>query len=56
MLVTPQVGTKSIYYWTTEVPMAQNGGGKGWQWDEDSNQKTMPKKWKDLFMAWTNKT
>lgn len=29
--------------------MAQNGGGKGWQWDEDSNQKTMPKKWKDLL-------
>tara|TARA_R110000824_G_scaffold259412_1_gene448155 strand:- start:431 stop:949 length:519 start_codon:yes stop_codon:yes gene_type:complete len=49
MFVTPQVGTKSIYYWTTEVPMAQNGGGKGWQWDEDSNQKTMPKKWKDLL-------
>jgi len=29
--------------------LAQNGGGKGWQWDEDSNQKTMPKKWKDLL-------
>ena len=29
--------------------MAQNGGGKGWQWDEKTGEKTMPKKWKDLL-------
>ena len=29
--------------------MAQNGGGKGWQWDEETGEKTMPKKWRDLL-------
>ena len=29
--------------------MPQNGGGRGWQWDESSNQKTMPKKWVQLL-------
>mgnify|MGYP003308004049 CR=1 FL=1 len=29
--------------------MAQNGGGKGWQWDEETGEKTMPKKWKKLL-------
>ena len=29
--------------------MAQNGGGKGWQWDEETGEKTMPKKWKNLL-------
>ncbi len=31
--------------------MPQNGGGRGWQWDESSGQKTMPKKWTQL-LAW----
>ena len=29
--------------------MAQNGGGKGWQWDEETGEKTMPKKWQKLL-------
>ncbi len=29
--------------------MAQNGGGKGWQWDEEKGEKTMPKKWQKLL-------
>tara|TARA_R100000781_G_scaffold55898_1_gene36388 strand:- start:20 stop:478 length:459 start_codon:yes stop_codon:yes gene_type:complete len=29
--------------------MAQNGGGKGWQTDEETGEKIMPKKWKDLL-------
>ena len=29
--------------------MPQNGGGRGWQWDESSGQKTMPKKWAQLL-------
>jgi len=29
--------------------MPQNGGGRGWQWDESSGQKTMPKKWTQLL-------
>ena len=29
--------------------MAQNGGGKGWLTDEETGEKTMPKKWKDLL-------
>ena len=29
--------------------MAQNGGGKGWQWDEETGEKTMPQKWQKLL-------
>ncbi len=29
--------------------MAQNGGGKGWQWDEETGEKIMPKKWQKLL-------
>ena len=29
--------------------MAQNGGGRGWQTDEESGEKIMPKKWKSLL-------
>jgi len=29
--------------------MPQNGGGRGWKWDESSGQKTMPKKWVQLL-------
>ena len=29
--------------------MPQNGGGRGWKWDESSGQKTMPKKWTQLL-------
>ena len=29
--------------------MAQNGGGKGWQWNEETGEKTMPKKWQKLL-------
>ncbi len=29
--------------------MPQNGGGRGWQLDESSGQKTMPKKWTQLL-------
>lgn len=32
-----------------EVVVPQNGGGRGWQWDEDSGSKTMPKKWVALL-------
>jgi hypothetical protein len=32
-----------------EVFVPQNGGGRGWKWDEDSGQKTMPKKWTQLL-------
>jgi len=33
----------------TEANMAQNGGGKGWQWNEETGEKTMPKKWQKLL-------
>ena len=29
--------------------MPQNGGGRGWAWDEDSNEKVMPDTWKALL-------
>ena len=29
--------------------MPQNGGGRGWKWDESSGEKTMPKKWTQLL-------
>ena len=29
--------------------MPQNGGGRGWKWDESPGQKTMPKKWTQLL-------
>ena len=29
--------------------MAQNGGGRGWLTDEETGEKIMPKKWKDLL-------
>ena len=29
--------------------MPQNGGGRGWKWDESSGQKKMPKKWAQLL-------
>ena len=29
--------------------MPQNGGGRGWKWDESSGEKTMPKKWVQLL-------
>ena len=29
--------------------MPQNGGGRGWSWDEDSNEKVMPDTWKALL-------
>ena len=29
--------------------MAQNGGGKGWTVDEETGEKIMPKKWKNLL-------
>jgi hypothetical protein len=29
--------------------MAQNGGGRGWKTDEESGEKIMPKKWKNLL-------
>jgi len=29
--------------------MAQNGGGRGWQTDEETGEKIMPKKWKSLL-------
>lgn len=29
--------------------MPQNGGGKGWQWDEESGEKVMPPLWQDLL-------
>ena len=34
-----------------EVVVPQNGGGRGWQWDEDSGSKVMPKKW-TLLLDW----
>ena len=29
--------------------MPQNGGGKGWQWDEESGEKVMPPLWQELL-------
>ena len=29
--------------------MPHNGGGRGWLWDEESGQKTMPSKWVGLL-------
>ena len=29
--------------------MAQNGGGRGWLTDEETGEKIMPKKWKNLL-------
>ena len=29
--------------------MPQNGGGRGWKWDESAGEKTMPKKWVQLL-------
>ena len=29
--------------------MPQNGGGKGWQWDEESGEKVMPALWQELL-------
>ena len=29
--------------------MPQNGGGRGWAWDDDSNEKVMPDTWKALL-------
>ena len=31
--------------------MPQNGGGRGWAWDEDSHQRVMPENWK-LLLEW----
>ena len=31
--------------------MPQNGGGRGWTWDEDSNERVMPDSWK-LLLEW----
>ena len=31
--------------------MPQNGGGRGWSWDEDSHQRVMPENWK-LLLEW----
>jgi len=32
-----------------EVFVPHNGGGRGWLWDEESGQKTMPPKWVGLL-------
>ena len=29
--------------------MPANGGGKGWSWDDDLNERVMPKLWQDLL-------
>ena len=29
--------------------MPQNGGGKGWKWDEETGQHVMPKNWQKLL-------
>ena len=29
--------------------MPQNGGGKGWKWDEETGQSVMPKNWQKLL-------
>ena len=29
--------------------MPANGGGKGWQWDEENNQQVMPQLWQSLL-------
>lgn len=29
--------------------MPQNGGGRGWSWDEESGRKVMPDSWKELL-------
>ncbi len=31
--------------------MPQNGGGKGWKWDEESGSKVMPENW-NLILDW----
>ena len=31
--------------------MPQNGGGRGWQWDEEAGQQIMPVRWQD-FLEW----
>jgi hypothetical protein len=34
-----------------ERVMPQNGGGRGWQWDEEAGEKLMPVRWQD-FLDW----
>ena len=31
--------------------MPQNGGGRGWQWDEEAGEQVMPRKWQG-FLDW----
>ena len=31
--------------------MPQNGGGRGWQWDEEAGEQVMPDRWRD-FLDW----
>jgi hypothetical protein len=34
-----------------ERVMPQNGGGRGWQWDEEAGEKIMPVRWHE-FLDW----
>jgi hypothetical protein len=43
------MGLKAFINGHGRTTMAQNGGGKGWQWDEETGEKTMPKKWQKLL-------
>ena len=49
MIVTFKMGLKAFINGHGRTTMAQNGGGKGWQWDEETGEKTMPKKWQNLL-------
>jgi hypothetical protein len=35
----------------TETTVPQNGGGQGWQWDEETGEQVMPDRWQD-FLDW----
>tara|TARA_Y100000361_G_C11058772_1_gene289305 strand:+ start:170 stop:688 length:519 start_codon:yes stop_codon:yes gene_type:complete len=49
MIVTFKMGLKAFINGHGRTTMAQNGGGKGWQWDEETGEKIMPKKWQKLL-------
>ncbi len=49
LVVPPCVGHLMVVHGGVFMP--QNGGGKGWKWDESTGQKVMPDTW-TAFLDW----